>query len=133
MGHSEPQQSGKSHCKMHIFSEKDFLVSAVSDREISAELGNKTVNEDVPGTSSSEMNGEENQKPIFVSCKRYAVIRKQGRGRNLLPVGKGEDLSFQLTLQKKQNTHHKTLSSRKLATLLLRIDTAICRVGDMHS
>ena len=27
----------------------------------------------------------------------------------------------------------KTHSSQKLATLLLRIDTAICRVGDMHS
>ena len=30
-------------------------------------------------------------------------------------------------------TRHKTHSSLKLATLLLRIDTAICRVGDMHS
>ena len=31
------------------------------------------------------------------------------------------------------NTRHKTHSSQKLATLLLSIDTAICRVGDMHS
>ena len=33
----------------------------------------------------------------------------------------------------KLNTHHKTHSSQKMATLLLHIDTAICRVGDMHS
>ena len=32
----------------------------------------------------------------------------------------------------KLNTHHKTHFSQKLATLL-RMDTAICRVGDMHS
>ena len=31
------------------------------------------------------------------------------------------------------NIRHKTYSSQKLATLLLRIDTAICRVGEMHS
>ena len=31
------------------------------------------------------------------------------------------------------NTRHKTYSSQKLATLLLRIDTARCRVGEMHS
>ena len=30
------------------------------------------------------------------------------------------------------NTRHKTHSSQKLATLLLHIDTAICRVGDMN-
>ena len=28
---------------------------------------------------------------------------------------------------------HKTHSSQKLATLLLHIDTATCKVGDMHS
>ena len=33
----------------------------------------------------------------------------------------------------KPNTRHKTHSSQKLATLLLCIDTASCRVGDVHS
>ena len=37
------------------------------------------------------------------------------------------------TIKWKPNTRHKTHSKQKLATLLLRIDTAICRVGDMHS
>ena len=35
--------------------------------------------------------------------------------------------------QRKPNILHKTHSSQKLATLLLRIDTAIYRVGDLHS
>ena len=33
----------------------------------------------------------------------------------------------------KPNIRHKTHPSQKLATLLLRIDTAICRVRNMHS
>ena len=33
----------------------------------------------------------------------------------------------------KLNTRHKTYSLQKLATMLLHVNTAIYRVGDMHS
>ena len=36
-------------------------------------------------------------------------------------------------VKRKPNTYHKTHSLQKLAALLLHINTAICRVRDMHS
>ena len=81
------------------------------------------------------------EKPQYKNMIRaYAVGKLLKFGQTLLCdtqfyMGRGKSCKYHdiTDSQMKPNTRHKTHSSRKLATLLLRIDTAICRVADMHS